>query len=58
MMHLHIYADEVFILVSGRVESVMVAPNNTIYTHSLVAGDNVVYPKGRYSRERGSCDDK
>ncbi|GLI59040.1 hypothetical protein VaNZ11_000867 [Volvox africanus] len=46
MMHLHIYADELFVVLRGQVESVLVAPNNTVYRHTLYAGDNVVYPKG------------
>ncbi|KAG2496418.1 hypothetical protein HYH03_005644 [Edaphochlamys debaryana] len=46
MLHLHITADEMLMLITGKLESTMVAPNNTVYTHTLLPGDNVVYPKG------------
>ncbi len=46
MMHMHIQADEVLLLLSGRLQSYMVAPNNTVYKHTLTPGNNVVYPKG------------
>lgn len=46
MMHMHIQADEVLLLLSGWLQSYMVAPNNTVYKHTLTPGGNVVYPKG------------
>ncbi|KAG2496444.1 hypothetical protein HYH03_005668 [Edaphochlamys debaryana] len=46
MLHLHFLADEVFAVTSGKVESLLIAPNNTAYSHTLLLGDNVVYPKG------------
>jgi hypothetical protein len=50
MMHYHIAADEVLVVVAGRLESVLLAPNNTVYPRSLDTGDNVVYPKGAGKR--------
>ncbi len=52
MMHNHYLADEILVVIVGRLESVLVAPNNTVYSHSLAAGDHVVYPKGEIRGER------
>lgn len=46
MMHIHITADELLMLNTGRLLSYLVAPNNTVYKHTLTPGSNVVYPKG------------
>ncbi len=46
MMHIHITADELLMLNTGRLLSYLVAPNNTVYKHTLTPGGNVVYPKG------------
>ncbi|KAG2496443.1 hypothetical protein HYH03_005667 [Edaphochlamys debaryana] len=45
-LHTHYAADELLIVVSGRIEALLLAPNHTVYKRTLEAGQNVVFPKG------------
>ncbi|KAG2491854.1 hypothetical protein HYH03_009810 [Edaphochlamys debaryana] len=46
MLHIHFSGDELLTVITGQLTSTLIAPNNTVYTHDLMAGDNVVYPRG------------
>lgn len=47
MIHYHTNADEMFVVVSGQIQSTMITPTNVPISHNLTAGDILVYPKGK-----------
>jgi oxalate decarboxylase/phosphoglucose isomerase-like protein (cupin superfamily) len=45
-LHTHVLADELFTLVKGNINSVIMTPNNTAISSNLTAGMVIVYPQG------------
>ncbi len=41
---------QAFMVIDGTINSLLIAPNNTAFSASLTAGDNIIYPKGAHGR--------